>query len=106
MRLIGIGIDITTRSRIQKLINKVTLSRFAKKILNDSEDQSLKHTINAWCIKESVYKALPNRIDFKDIIILKDGKKPVVLVDGFQCLISLSHEGDTIVSVAIVYKND
>jgi phosphopantetheine--protein transferase-like protein len=97
------GCDLTLISRFQNKGN-----RFICKILNASERATLPENLARflgvrWALKEAVYKALyPTRIDFHQITVTTLNRKPIVSVQGYDCVASVSHEGDLIMASVIL----
>lgn len=118
----GVGIDCTTISRFNSMLPRV-MQRLAERILTDEEMTVYNEASNKpkrlacyFCEKEAVAKALGTGfrdVAFVDITIMKDEYgRPYVLLDGNALKvareksievikISLTHEGDSVISFAI-----
>lgn len=106
----GIGTDIVAISRIEELVEKFGIEKFADKILSDAEklalegrENKLAYLAKRFAGKEAVSKALGTgigKIAFKDIEILNDEQGapyvnlPDSYINGQQVHISLSDEKD------------
>lgn len=115
----GIGCDIIKIERIEKLMLN---TRFARKVFTSAEQvyistKSIQSTAGLWAAKEAVSKALGMGFvgfSMRDIEILHDenGKPYVELHEGAQkrfeelcgkkLHVSISHENDTALAVAII----
>lgn len=114
-----IGVDIIKINRIEKFINRFGKDGL-KRFLNDEEIKSLKKTESIagyWAAKEAVAKALKTGIgkelSFKDITIYKEKsgapnfKLSKEIIEKFQIKdtsLSISHDGDYAIAVAVVEK--
>ena len=111
----GIGVDIADvgrfrRKKFQKNKN------FYNKILYKSEiDYCLRfkdpytHFAGKFGIKESVIKSVQDRITFHDIVSSNSKNGPIVKLTGnaskkYSFLVSVTHEKEYAVAVAISYK--
>lgn len=111
--IIGIGIDILNIKRFEKIVknNKNLLKRiFTENELNLFENFSEKylHLAGRFSLKEAIIKAGKDYLNiksFKDIEILKDSDgKPLLTKPNGKIFISVSHDGDYVVSIAIIEK--
>ena len=110
--IIGIGIDILNikrfRSKIEKnpsLLKRV-LTEKEIEIFNEFYDP-IPHYAGRFALKEAIIKAAKERLNikgFKDIEILKKSNGSPILTKPAHCKlhISLSHEDDFVVAVAIL----
>lgn len=106
--VVGIGIDICQISRIKRILQKYP--RFVDKILHEREQnkRSLEYIASRFAAKEAIFKSLPSRIDFKDIIISsRAGGKPKVELVGMdlEIMLSISHEKDYATAVSLAFNN-
>lgn len=107
MKVAGIGIDICQISRIARILSRYP--RFTDKILHKSEQtrlDSVEYIASRFAAKEAIFKSLPVRIDFKDIIISAGSKgKPTVKLVGsdLEIKLSISHERDYTVAVSLAF---
>ena len=108
---LGVGVDIESISRFRKLnFNKNKL--FYKKIFNEKEidyclDKSdpYQHFAARFCAKEAFIKAINKPIkDYKEIEIKEKNKKPFILWDGKEYILSLSHDKDKAIAFVIAKK--
>lgn len=111
--IIGIGIDILEKHRIQNIIKKHK-NNFTKKILNKQEIQNYQSTKNKimnlsklFSLKEAFVKALgtgfKNKISFKKIIIKNTILgKPTIKNSNFHVYASISHEKNIIIAIAFI----
>lgn len=115
----GVGVDIVSISRFRSM-SKDRQNKLASRILDDSEldlynksTDSGKLLAKHWCVKEAVAKTfgtgIRNDVVWKNIVLRNtDLGQPVInfknsLADcKKQCLVSLSHESDMLVSYAIL----
>ena len=116
-KIIGIGTDIV---EIRKFRDKPYLGnkQFYKKIFLDSEikyclkfKSSAEHFAGKFAIKESVIKAIPEKISFLDICTSHSKNKPKILLNNelnrkYRFLVSVSHEKDYAISFVIAFKNE
>ncbi|KXN70728.1 4'-phosphopantetheinyl transferase [Conidiobolus coronatus NRRL 28638] len=127
--IIGIGTDILKKSRIKNLLQPHThqsqnLLKFPKKILSSEEfdiynkltefDKKADYLAVRWSCKESLYKALYPlyKPTWKEVSILKNQEKPFIrwqtdrfeVEKGLEYHLSVSHDGDFVVSYVIVEK--
>lgn len=109
--IIGIGIDIVNIKRFEDVVknNPNILTRiFTENELNLFEHYKNKylHLAGRFSIKESIIKAGKNYLNiksFKDIEILKDETgKPIITKPKGKIFISLSHDENYVVSIAII----
>ncbi|BAL80690.1 holo-ACP synthase [Caldisericum exile] len=106
----GVGIDIVSVKRIEKILNTYGY-RFIKRILSDSELKELEKKGNTaeflagrFAVKEAITKTLDKATPFNQIeIIYNENSKP--MVRNFpDIFISISHEKDFAIAVAIRVK--
>ncbi|MCX8095765.1 MAG: holo-ACP synthase [Caldisericia bacterium] len=111
--IIGIGIDIINIKRFEKVIknNPEILKRiFTENELNlfKNYKNSYLHLAGRFSLKEAIIKAGKNYLkikSFKDIEILKDNdNKPILIKPQGNISISISHDGDYVISIAIIEK--
>ena len=111
----GVGIDIVEIERFRKKNYKKN-KNFYKKIFFKSEiDYCLKfkdpypHFAGKFGIKESVIKSVQSKVSFHDILSSNSKNHPVVKLTGnmskkYSFLVSVTHEKEYAVAVAISYK--
>ncbi len=114
---IGIGTDIVDVNRFKAKPLKNNLN-FYKKIFSDSEIKycqkfrsSYEHFAGKFAIKESVIKAISEKISFSEIITSHSKNKPKILLknklnDKYDFLISVSHEKNFAIAFVIAFKNE
>ena len=114
---IGIGTDIVDVNRFKAKPLKNNLN-FYKKIFSDSEIKycqkfrsSYEHFAGKFAIKESVIKAISEKISFSEIITSHSKNKPKILLknklnDKYDFLISVSHEKNFAIAFIIAFKNE
>lgn len=111
--IIGIGIDILNINRFKKItINnpKILKRVFTENELNLFENYKNKylHLAGRFSLKEAIIKAGKDYLNiksFKDIEILKDEcGKPLITKPNGKIFVSVSHDGDYVVSIAIIEK--
>ena len=114
---IGIGTDIVDVNRFKAKPLKNNLN-FYKKIFSDSEIKycqkfrsSYEHFAGKFAIKESVIKAISEKISFSEIITFHSKNKPKILLknklnDKYDFLISVSHEKNFAIAFVIAFKNE
>ena len=113
----GIGTDIIDIMRF-KVKPLKTNQKFYKKIFSDSEIKycqkfrsSYEHFAGKFAIKESVIKAIPEKISFLDISTSHSKCKPKILLNNelnrkYRFLVSVSHEKDYAISFVMAFKNE
>lgn len=118
--ILGIGIDIVQARRIEELSNRYG-GKFLHRILTENEIALIPEKRNTefiagrFAAKEAVIKALGKAISFCDIEILNDeGGKPYLInerkllaaagIDGATLHLSISHDSDAAVGLAILEK--
>ena len=112
----SIGIDIVNVSRFMKKPLKNNLD-FYQKIFSDSEINYCKkfsspyeHFAGKFAIKESVVKAIPDKILLKDICISNSKNKLGIKINGklnkkYDFIVSVSHEKEFAIAVVISFRN-
>ena len=113
----GIGTDIVDVDRFKsKPLNKNL--NFYKKIFSNSEIKycqkfrsPYEHFAGKFAIKESVIKAIPEKISFIDISTTHYKSKPKIMLknelkDKYTFLVSVSHEKNYAISFVIEFQND
>ena len=111
----SIGIDIVNVSRFTKKPLKNNLD-FYKKICSDSEINYCKkfsspyeHFAGKVAIKESVIKAVLDKIPLKNICVSNYKNKPRIKINGmlnkkYDFIVSISHEKEFAVGVVIAFS--
>ena len=111
----GVGVDIVEIERFRKK-NYQKNKNFYQRIFSKSEiDYCLKfkdpysHFAGKFGIKESVIKSVQDRITFHDIVSSNSKNGPIVKLTGnaskkYSFLVSVTHEKEYAVAVAISYK--
>ena len=111
----SIGIDIVNVSRFMKKPLKNNLD-FYKKIFSDSEinyckkfSSPYKHFAGKFAIKESVIKAVPDKIPLKNICVSNSKNRPRIKINGrlnkkYDFIVSISHEKEFAVGVVIAFR--
>ena len=114
---LGVGTDIVDINRFKKRPLKNN-SGFYKKIFSDSEIKYCQkfrspheHFAGKFAIKESVIKAIPEKISFIDISTTHNKSKPKIsikskLKDKYTFLVSVSHEKNYAISFVIAFQNE
>ena len=114
---IGIGTDIVDVNRFKAKPLKNNLN-FYKKIFSDSEIKycqkfrsSYEHFAGKFAIKESVIKAMSEKISFSEIITSHSKNKPKILLKNklnnkYDFLVSVSHEKNFAIAFVIAFKNE
>ncbi len=109
-----IGVDIIKISRISSMRN---LDQFVHRVLSENEINSYQ-TMHAdsrkiewlagrFAAKEAIIKALPlENITLKDIEIQTKNNKSFAVVQNYHLDVSISHEEDVAVAVAIISSHD
>ncbi|MDC4163395.1 holo-ACP synthase [Mycoplasma bradburyae] len=109
--IIGIGIDSVTISRFQQKKSP----EFVKKLLTEHELNKYKSVIGdnnqniflaiRWAFKEAIFKALRTWDDFTQLEIRKiNGAYECSLNDKIKLHLSISHEGERLVAVAVAER--
>ena len=105
----NVGIDLVKISRFKELQYTENES-FYKKNFSDNEikyclkfNEPYKHFAGKFAIKEAVIKSIEKKIELSDIITFYNNEKPCVKIikENFNFKISISHEGDYAIAVAI-----
>ena len=111
----SIGIDIVNVSRFKKKPLNNNLD-FYKKIFSDSEINYCKkfsspyeHFAGKFAIKESVIKAVLDKIPLKNICVSNSKNKPRIKIDGrlnkkYDFIVSISHEKEFAVGIVIAFR--
>ena len=111
----SMGIDIVNVSRFKKKPLNNDLD-FYKKIFSDSEINYCKkfsspyeHFAGKFAIKESVVKAIPDKILLKDICISNSKNKPGIKINGkmnkkYDFIVSVSHEKEFAIAIVIAFQ--
>ena len=114
---LGVGTDIVDINRFKKRPLKNN-SSFYKKIFSDSEIKYCQkfrspheHFAGKFAIKESVIKAISEKISFIDISTTHNKSKPKILLknelkDKYTFLASVSHEKNYAISFVIAFQNE
>jgi len=91
----GVGIDIVSLKRIEKLIS-VYGRKFEERVLNEEELVELEKKENKtefvggrFAIKEAITKVLGNSVPFKDLCILQDEEGKVFVKNHSDIFISI-----------------
>ena len=111
----SIGIDIVNVSRFKKKPLNNNLD-FYKKIFSASEINYCKkfsspyeHFAGKFAVKESVIKAIPDKISLKNIHTLNSKHKPEIKINGklnkkYDFIASVSHEKQFAIAVVISFR--
>jgi len=111
----SIGIDIVNVTRFRKKPLRSNLN-FYKKIFSESEINYCKkfsspyeHFAGKFAIKESVIKAIPDKISLKNICTLNSKHKPEIKIDGklnkkYDFIVSVTHEKEFAIAVVISFR--
>ena len=111
----SIGIDIVNVSRFKKKPLNNNLD-FYKKIFSDSEINYCKkfsspyeHFAGKFAIKESVIKAVLDKIPLKSICVSNSKNKPGIKINGrlnkkYDFIVSISHEKEFAVGIVIAFR--
>ena len=111
----SMGIDIVNVSRFKKKSLRNNLN-FYKKIFSDSEINYCKkfsspyeHFAGKFAVKESVIKAIPDKISLKNIRTLNSKHKPEIKINGklnkkYDFIVSVSHEKEFAIAVVISFR--
>jgi len=114
---LGIGTDIVDINRFKNKPLKNN-SSFYKKIFSNSEIKYCQkfrspheHFAGKFAIKESVIKAISEKISFIDISTTHNKSKPKILLknelkDKYTFLASVSHEKNYAISFVIAFQNE
>ena len=113
----NIGIDLVDINRIKKIYKKYK-KNFLNKILTENEiaiietisneKRKIEKLAGIFALKEAVIKCLNKKSSFKEICIYYDKSgKPNCKIKNNQIILSLSHEKNYAVAIAIIfdYKN-
>ena len=111
----SVGVDIVNVTRFKKKPLRNNLD-FYKKIFSESEINYCKkfsspyeHFAGKFAIKESVVKAIPDKILLKDIWISNSKSKLRVKINGklnkkYDFIVSVSHEKEFAIAVVISFR--
>jgi holo-[acyl-carrier protein] synthase len=111
--IVGIGIDIVNLKRFEKIINNNP--KILERVLTKNELELFKnyknpliHYAGRFSLKEAIIKAGKEYLNiksFKEIEILKkENGEPFLIKPKAKIFISISHDKDYIVSIAIIEK--
>ena len=115
MGISNIGIDIIDINRFRKN-EYIKNKKFYEKIFTDSEikyclsfKNNEEHFAGKFAIKESVIKAIPEKISFLDITTSHSKNKPIIslknkLNEKYEFLVSVSHEKDFAIAFVVMFK--
>jgi len=111
----SMGIDIVNVSRFKKKPLNNNLD-FYKKIFSDSEINYCKkfsspyeHFAGKFAIKESVIKAVLDKIPLKNICVSNSKNRPRIKINGrlnekYDFIVSISHEKEFAVGIVIAFR--
>ena len=111
----SMGIDIVNVSRFKKKPLNNNLD-FYKKIFSDSEINYCKkfsspyeHFAGKFAIKESVIKAVLDKIPLKNICVSNSKNRPRIKINGrlnekYEFIVSISHEKEFAVGIVIAFR--
>ena len=111
----SMGIDIVNVSRFKKKPLNNNLD-FYKKIFSDSEINYCKkfsspyeHFAGKFAIKESVIKAVLDKIPLKNICVSNSKNRPRIQINGrlnkkYDFIVSISHEKEFAVGIVIAFR--
>ena len=111
----SIGIDIVNVTRFRKKPLRNNLN-FYKKIFSESEINYCKkfsspyeHFAGKFAIKESVIKAVLDKIPLKNICVSNSKNKPRIKINGrlnkkYDFVVSISHEKEFAVGIVIAFR--
>ena len=105
----NIGIDIVENKRLEnsniKFIEKI-LTKKEIEIMNKKVGrQKLEFLSGRFAAKEAIKKTLKERVDFNEIEILYDeDSKPIAKYKNYNFSVSISHEENYTVAIAILLK--
>jgi holo-[acyl-carrier protein] synthase len=111
----SIGVDIVNVTRFRKKPLRNNLN-FYKKIFSESEINYCKkfsspyeHFAGKFAIKESVIKAIPDKISLKNICILNSKRRPEIKINGklnkkYDFIVSVSHEKEFAIAVVVSFR--
>ena len=111
----SMGIDIVNVSRFKKKPLNNNLN-FYKKIFSDSEINYCKkfsspyeHFAGKFAIKESVIKAVLDKIPLKNICVSNSKNRPRIKINGrlnkkYAFIVSISHEKEFAVGIVIAFR--
>ncbi len=111
--VLGTGIDLVDINRFRNLryfdrVAEYILSSTELEDLSSKTDPAL-YLASRFAIKEAVIKACPTLLTYHDVIVTKDGPKPIVQLknpheaSSSNMHISLSHTQDHTVASAIFF---
>lgn len=100
----GLGTDIVSIERIRVAMRS---PRFVARILTPAERVfclDAETVAGRWAAKEAIQKALPQRVRWQEIEVLRDAQGcPVVSrPQGYRILVSISHEREYATATAIL----
>ena len=110
---IGIGTDIVKINRFREKTFNENKSFYDQIFSNEEIEYCLNfkdpyiHFAGKFAIKESVIKALSEKISFKDILTINQDSKPSVKLllkntKNYNFLVSMSHENDYAIAYVLV----
>ena len=110
----GIGTDIVEIDRVRKVISEAFLAKVLSKeefdlCMDMPEEKKIRFTAGRFAAKESIIKALSDIEvpDFRDLNIRNDEKgKPEIDYKDHRILLSISHEKNYAVAVAILQEEE
>lgn len=102
--VLGLGTDIVSIDRIRRAMQS---PRFLERFLTPAEREfchSPETVAGRWAAKEAIQKALPRRVRWQDIEVLRDPRGcPVVSrPEGHRIVVSIAHERDFATATAVL----
>lgn len=109
--VVALGIDAVAVARIERALQR---KGFLERILTEAERKRVctaQYVAGRWAAKEAVMKCLPDVVSWRQVEILPDGQgAPTVRFldrkdrSGLRVMVSITHERDVAVAMAIVEK--
>ena len=106
----GIGIDIVSIRRIKEMFDQYG-EKFVERVLSSNEKEEFKKRVKKveflagrFAVKEAITKVLEKPVAFRDLEILDDEYEKPYIKGLSNIIISISHEEEFAVAVAIRIK--
>lgn len=108
---IGIDICVITRMKIddEKFLARFLHQEELKKLNSfENEQHKMEFAAGRWAAKEAMYKADNFKDNFNSVLIISNGSKPEIVepetLRDFE--VSISHDGNFAIAVAVRNKED
>lgn len=101
-----IGCDIIKMDRIQDPVSlafRILSPQEYERFQSYSNHRRIEFLAGRFAAREAIIKALPVELKVKEIVV---EPKTIILYQGYQIQVSISHDGDYAMATALVQKED